>query len=67
MSVLEKYSQIVPIPIEGIKRAVNDHKAILSAIKERNREKAREMIIQSLMIWTKFIHLQTPEPAILGG
>lgn len=42
---------------QGIRRAVQDHKAILAAIRARNREEAREMIIQSLIVWKDYIHI----------
>lgn len=39
---------------QGIRRAVEDHRAIRS----RDREKARTMIIQSLLVWKDYISLQ---------
>lgn len=43
---------------QGIRRAVEDHRAILASIRTRDREKARAMIINSLIIWKEFIHLR---------
>ena len=45
----------------GIRQAVQAHSSILAAIRSRDREKARAMIIQSLIVWKEYIKLKTEE------
>jgi GntR family transcriptional repressor for pyruvate dehydrogenase complex len=40
---------------DGIKRAVEDHRAICQALKERDREKLRNRIIRSFDVWKEYI------------
>ncbi len=46
---------------QGIRRAVQDHNAILREIRARDKQAAREMIIQSLMVWREYIQIYKSE------
>lgn len=48
---------------DGIARAVRDHRAICGAVKDRDREKLRSMIVHSFDVWKDFIVIRRTQNA----
>ena len=46
----------------GVRRAVDDHRRILSGLKSRDREKTRDAIMRSYQSWSRYIRIGKEDP-----